>query len=77
MGNYLPFPFDGSYTPHPNSLMFNVYPIFWPCKIYWMTGKVRKNPLFMNNFYLSITVVPRNCYSLRFPYTTCRSRRRG
>ena len=32
--------FDGSYTPHPNSLMFNAYPIFWPFKGYWTLRKV-------------------------------------
>ena len=30
----------GDYTPHPNSLMFNVYPIFWPFKCYWFFRKV-------------------------------------
>ena len=24
---------------HPNSLMYNVYPIFWPMKLYWMARK--------------------------------------
>ena len=30
----------GDYTPHPNSLMFNGIPIFWPFKAYWFTRKV-------------------------------------
>ena len=25
--------------PHPNSLMYNVYPIFWPMKVYWFCRK--------------------------------------
>ena len=25
--------------PHPNSLMYNVYPIFWPMKVYWFMRK--------------------------------------
>ena len=25
--------------PHPNSLMYNVYPIFWPMKVFWFTRK--------------------------------------
>ena len=29
-----------SATPHPNSLMFNVYPVFWPFKALWFTRKV-------------------------------------
>ena len=37
---YIPNPFAGDLTPHPNSLMFNVYPVFWPCKVYWFTRKV-------------------------------------
>ena len=24
---------------HPNSLMFNAYPIFWPSKLYWFSKK--------------------------------------
>ena len=32
--------YNGAYTPHPNSLMFNVYPIFWPFKVYWFFRKV-------------------------------------
>ena len=36
MGNFL----SGAYTPHPNSLMFNVYPIFWPFKAIWFFRKV-------------------------------------
>ena len=32
--------FSGAYTPHPNSLMFNTFPVFWPCKIYWTLAKV-------------------------------------
>lgn len=31
---------SGAYTPHPNSLMFNVYPIFWPFKVFWFFRKV-------------------------------------
>ena len=31
---------NGGYTPHPNSLMFNVYPIFWPFKVFWFFRKV-------------------------------------
>ena len=30
----------GDYTPHPNSLMFNFYPIFWPFKAFWAARKV-------------------------------------
>ena len=30
----------GDYTPHPNSLMFNAIPIFWPFKAYWFVRKV-------------------------------------
>jgi len=25
--------------PHPNSIMYNVYPPFWFAKIYWFTAK--------------------------------------
>ena len=25
--------------PHPNSLMYNVYPFFWPMKVYWFCRK--------------------------------------
>ena len=25
--------------PHPNSLMYNTYPIFWPAKLYWFFRK--------------------------------------
>ena len=32
--------YNGAYTPHHNSLMFNVYPIFWPFKVYWFFRKV-------------------------------------
>lgn len=42
MGNMLPYPLDGSFTPHPNSLMMNVFPIFYPAKVYWTGRKVCK-----------------------------------
>ncbi len=25
--------------PHPNSLMYNVYPVFYPLKVYWFFRK--------------------------------------
>ena len=25
--------------PHPNSLMYNVYPVFWPMKVFWFCRK--------------------------------------
>ena len=30
----------GDYTPHPNSLLFNAFPGFWPFKFYWFCRKV-------------------------------------
>ena len=36
MGNFI----SGAYTPHPNSLMFNTYPVFWPFKVFWFFRKV-------------------------------------
>ena len=30
----------GDYTPHPNSLLFNAFPGFWPFKLYWFFRKV-------------------------------------
>jgi hypothetical protein len=30
----------GDYTPHPNSLLFNALPLFWPFKAFWFTRKV-------------------------------------
>ena len=36
MGNFI----SGAYTPHPNSLMFNTYPVFWPFKAFWFFRKV-------------------------------------
>ena len=30
----------GDYTPHPNSLLFNAFPGFWPFKMYWFFRKV-------------------------------------
>ncbi len=31
---------DGGMTPHPNSLLFNAFPGFWPLKAYWFFRKV-------------------------------------
>ena len=31
---------DGGYTPHPNSLLFNTLPFFWPLKAFWFFRKV-------------------------------------
>ena len=31
---------NGDFTPHPNSLMFNAFPCFWPFKAYWFFRKV-------------------------------------
>ena len=45
MGNFI----SGAYTPHPNSLMFNGIPIFWPFKVYWFFRKVL---LIANNSHL-------------------------
>ena len=25
--------------PHPNSLMYNAFPVFWPAKAFWFTRK--------------------------------------
>ena len=25
--------------PHPNSLMYNIIPVFWPMKVYWFNMK--------------------------------------
>ena len=33
-------PFDGRYTPHPNSLLYNAIPVFWPFKAFWFFRKV-------------------------------------
>ena len=30
----------GDYTPHPNSLLFNAFPAFWPFKAFWFFRKV-------------------------------------
>ena len=35
----------GDYTPHPNSLLFNAVPIFWPFKFYWLLRKVSTIPV--------------------------------
>ncbi len=35
---------DGGMTPHPNSLLFNAFPGFWPLKAYWFFRKVSPNP---------------------------------
>ena len=34
----------GDYTPHPNSLLFNAFPGFWPFKLYWFFRKVSEQP---------------------------------
>ena len=37
---FLQFLNGTSATPHPNSLMYNTYPIFWPMKLWWTSRKV-------------------------------------
>jgi hypothetical protein len=44
MGNFL----SGAYTPHPNSLMFNGLPVFWPFKVYWFFRKFGEIVLMMD-----------------------------
>ena len=34
------WPFDGSLTAHPNSLLFNAFPGYWPFKVFWFFRKV-------------------------------------
>jgi hypothetical protein len=41
----------GDFTPHPNSLMFNGIPIFWPFKAFWFFRKVS---LIKLNLFLSV-----------------------
>ncbi len=46
--------FDGSLTPHPNSLLFNAFPGFWPFKMYWCLRKVSNTlslPATLTNAY--------------------------
>ena len=37
---YYIWPFDGSLTAHPNSLLFNALPLYWPFKAFWFFRKV-------------------------------------
>ena len=37
---YYIWPFDGSITAHPNSLLFNAVPLYWPFKVFWFFRKV-------------------------------------
>ena len=39
---FLQFVWGTSATPHPNSLMFNPMPFFWPFKAIWFFRKVSK-----------------------------------
>ena len=62
MGNMLPYPLDGSFTPHPNSLMMNVFPIFYPAKVYWTGRKVCK----IDNYLMQNLQLICNCSSLKW-----------
>ena len=37
---YYIWPFDGTLTAHPNSLLFNALPLYWPFKAFWFFRKV-------------------------------------
>ena len=37
---YYIWPFDGTITAHPNSLLFNAVPLYWPFKLFWFFRKV-------------------------------------
>ena len=32
--------FNTDNVAHPNSLLFNAFPLFWPLKLYWFFRKV-------------------------------------
>ena len=44
-------PFDGRHTPHPNSLLFNAFPGFWPFKMFWFFRKVSRPIANLNDSY--------------------------
>ena len=46
--------FDGRYTPHPNSLLFNAFPGFWPFKMFWFFRKVSPNKLVHKNSRINV-----------------------
>ena len=52
---------NGDYTPHPNSLMFNGIPVFWPFKAFWFFRKVSKGQLNL------LTSVRRDRFDLGLP----------
>ena len=33
---------QGDWVPHPNSLLFNAFPGFWPLKVFWFFRKVSR-----------------------------------
>ena len=44
---YYIWPFDGSITAHPNSLLFNAVPLYWPFKVFWFFRKVSSKTIKM------------------------------
>ena len=63
----------GDYTPHPNSLLFNAFPGFWPFKMFWFFRKVSSCKLVTSLFF---DAVGRDFPVERLPRATRESPRR-
>ena len=53
MGGFL----AGDYTPHPNSLLFNAFPGFWPFKMFWFFRKVSLRREHLDKGTVSVSIL--------------------